>query len=207
MAGLLHKTIGRLRRGSRRKRLVIMVKALDHTLPSYQARIPINFEVLPSDVEEVEVRLAHIPPEHRPDVERRIHSGHRCCVAKHRGAIIYVSWIAFGTCYSYALDREYELAQDEAYAYGAYTLPRFRGNGTHPAASCHRLQLLEDWGYKREFAFMEPENSAAMRMPERLGYDKAGVTGFVEVFGFRWYFHRDRGAFSALRRHNYWRKV
>ncbi len=46
-----------------------------------------------------------------------------------------------------------------------------------------------------------------MRMPEKLGYDKAGVTGFIEVLGFRWYFHKDRGVFSALRRRSYWRKM
>lgn len=184
-----------------------MTKTLDGSLPAYQARIPFDFEILPPDIEEVEARLAHIPAEHRPDIERRIHNGELCAVAKHNGQIIYVSWIAFGTCYAHILDREYELAEDEAYLYSVYTLPKFRGNGIHPAASCHRLQLLKEWGYKRDHAFIEPKNSAAMRMPEKLGYEKVGITGFIEVFGLRWYFHKDRGAFSALKKRNYWRKM
>jgi ribosomal protein S18 acetylase RimI-like enzyme len=207
MVSFLRKIIRRLFRRPQFKQLVIVTRRLDGSLPAYQARIPFDFEVLPPDIEEIEARLAHIPAEHRPDIERRIQHGHLCCVAKHNGQIIFVSWIAFGTCYSYVADREYELADDEAYLYSAYTLSEFRGNGLHPAGTWHRLQLLKNRGYKRALNFIEPKNSAAMRMPEKLGYEKVGVTGFIEVFGFRWYFHKDRGAFSALKKRNYWRKM
>jgi hypothetical protein len=44
-------------------------------------------------------------------------------------------------------------------------------------------------------------------MPEELGYDKINTTGCFEVLGFGWYFHKDHGAFSALKRRNYWRKL
>jgi GNAT superfamily N-acetyltransferase len=202
----LHKIIKRLFRRPQFRQLVIISKILDGSLPAYQARIPFDFEILPPDVEEIEAHLAHIPAEHRPDIERRIRNGDRCCVAKYNGQIIHASWIAFGTCYSYLLDREYELADNEAYWYGAYALPEFRGKGIHPATGCHILQLLKGRRYKRILAFIEPENSAAMRMPEKLGYDKIGITGFIEVFGFRWCFHKDRGALSALKRRNYWQK-
>jgi ribosomal protein S18 acetylase RimI-like enzyme len=206
MVSLLRKIIRRLFRRPQFQYLVIVAKTLDSSLPAYQARIPLDWEILPPDIEEIEARLAHIPPEHRPDIEWRIHNGQRCCVAKHNGQIIHAHWTAFGKLYSYALDREYELADTEAYGHGAYTLPEFRRKGIHPAAACHMLQVLRDEGYKRVFGLIEPKNSAAMRMPEKLGYDKLGISGFIEVFGLRWYFHKDGGAFSALKRRNYWQK-
>jgi len=204
---LLHKITGRLFRKPQRMRLVIVARTLSESLPAYQARIPLAVKVLPPDVDETERCLAHIPPEHRPDIERRVRHGHLCCVAEHNGQIIYVSWIAFKICYSYLLDREYELADDEAYWYGAYALSAFRGNGVHPAVGCYILQLLKDRGCKRVLGFVEKENPAALHSVAKLGFKKVGLTGFIEVFGLRWYFHRDDGVFSALKRRNCWRKM
>lgn len=204
---LLNKTIGRLRRKPQFYYLIIVTRTLDDLLPTYQSQLPLDFELLSSEVSEVKTKIAHIPVEHRSDIERRISDGDRCYAATYKNRTIFVSWTAFGKCYSYALDREYELADSAVYLYSAYTLPEFRGNGIYPAANCHRLQLLKDWGYKRDIAFMEPKNFAAMRMPEKLGYSKVGVTGFIEMFGFRWYFHKDHGIFSDLKKRDYWRKM
>ncbi len=201
------KMIRRLFRKPRFEQLLVVTRTIDGSLPTLQAQTPFDFMVLPPDVEKIEVSLAHIPAIHRNDIERRVYNGDMCCVATHKKQIMYAAWTAFGKCYSYALDREYELADDESYLYGAYTVPAFRRKGIHPAMSCHRLKLLKERGYKRELAFIEPENTAAMRMPEKLGYDKVGVTGFIEAFGFRWYFHRDQGIFKVLENRTCWRKV
>jgi ribosomal protein S18 acetylase RimI-like enzyme len=185
---------------------VIFVKELDELLPSYQARIPIEFEVLPSNLDVVVNKLTHIPSEHIFDIEQRLRNGDYCFAANHKGQIIHIHWIAVGKCYSYLLDREYELATDEGYAYSAYTLPEFRGNGIQPSVTCHRNNLLRDWGFKRVYGFMDPHSKAALRMPEKLNYVKVGYTGFIEVFGIRRYFHMDRGYLRALRRRSYWQK-
>lgn len=207
MGGLLRKTVRRLSRRPRLTWLTVVCHSLEGTLPAYHAQMPFHFDVLPLDVQEIKARLAHLPVEHRSDIEQRIHNGHRCFVAKHGGQIVFVSWAAFGKCYSYALDREYKLADTEAYGYSAYTLPEFRGNGLHAAATCYKLRSVAESGCKRYLFFVEPRNSAAKRMPEKLGLEKVGITGLIEVFGIRWYFHWDGGAFSALKKRNYWRKV
>jgi L-amino acid N-acyltransferase YncA len=175
-------------------------------MPTYQARIPVEFEFLPSNIDEVENSLTHIPSEHTIDLERRIRNGDRCMVAKHNNKIVHLSWLAFGKCYSHLLDREYELAADECYAYSAYTLPEFRGNGIQPAANNRRNKMLKDWGYQRLYAFIESHNKAALRMPAKLNYIKVGYTGYFEVFGIRRYFHMDHGYLRALRRRGYWQK-
>jgi L-amino acid N-acyltransferase YncA len=203
---ITHKLVNRLRRRPGFSYLVIYAKTLDELLPIYQARIPFEFEVLPANVEEIEKELAHIPYEHRSDIERRISNGDRCFVAKSSNCIVHVDWVAFGKCYSYLLDREYELATDECYGYSAYTLLEFRGMGIQPATTYRRNKLLRDWGYRRVFAFIEKQNKAALRMPEKLSYEKIGYTGFTEIFGLRRYFHWDQGIFTALKKRGYWEK-
>jgi len=154
MVDILHKIVRRLFRKPKFKYLLVVTKTLDGVHLNYWARIPVDFEILPSNGSEIEAHLAHLPVEHRPDIERRIQRGDLCCVGKCNEQIIYASWMAFRTCYSYALDREYELAPGAVYTYGAYTLPAFRGRGIHPAGTCYRLQLLKEWGYKRDIIFL-----------------------------------------------------
>jgi len=201
------KLIRRLLKKPRFRQFVVVTRRLDGSLPVFQARIPFDFEELPQDVEEIEASLAHLPAVHRNDIGHRVQRRDLCHTAKHNGQIIFASWIAFGERYSYALDRRYKLADSEAYLYSVYTLPEFRGNGVYPAAHCHSLKLLNELGYKRILACIDPENFAAMRVSEKLGYDKVGTTGFIEMFGLRWYFHRDHAAFSALKPRSFWRKV
>jgi GNAT superfamily N-acetyltransferase len=208
MTKLVRKLLGHVFAMPRLNWLWVITRELDDSLPDYQARISFDPAVLPPDAEEIEVSLAHIPEEHRPDVEQRTCNGHRCFVARHNGQIIYACWVAFGTCYSYALSREYELAGDEAYGYGAYALPEWRGNGVHPAMICWVARTVMDWGYTQMFCFLDWRSLAAMRMPKKLGgrqsgVRKVGATGFIEAFGFRWYFHWDHGAFKALKRRFY----
>jgi hypothetical protein len=204
---LLRKILRRLCRKPKLRYLCIVAKDLNAPFPSCQARIPLEFQLLSPVVKEIEERLAHLPAEHRPDIAQRVQEDHRCVVAIHEGKLVFASWTAFGSCYSYFLDREYELSDTEAYLYGAFTLPKFRGKRIYPASNCYRLQLLKEMGYKRELALIEHDNKAAHRMPKQLAYRKAGITGFIEIFGFRLYFHRDHGAFSALTKRYYWRIV
>jgi RimJ/RimL family protein N-acetyltransferase len=185
----------------------VMMKGLDVQLPECQARVSVDVEELPPDATQIAIALGHLPKIHTFDIPQRVENGHRCFVARYGQQAVYVTWIALGQCYSYALDREYKLADDEAYSYSSYALPEFRGNAIHPAVRCHILHLLKEAGYERAYSFIDPKNRAAKRMPERLGYEKVGITGFVEVAGIRWYSHWDRGTFSALAKRSYLRKM
>ena len=207
MTALSSKIVRRLRVKPQLRYLWVVGKKLDDPLPISNPKIPIKHEILPPKVVEIEARLAHLPEIHRPDIANRIRNGHRCAVSTYDGLVIHAAWIALGKCYSYYLDRQYKLSKTEVYYYGAYTLPEYRGHRIQPASVYWQMQLLNEMGYKRIFAYIEPNNKAAQRMPERLNFCKFGVTGYVEVFGVRWYFHRDGGAFSTLNKRNYWRKV
>jgi RimJ/RimL family protein N-acetyltransferase len=201
------KVIQRLGRQPQLKWLDIISRDLSQPIRPYPARLPYRFEILPADLQVIEKRLKQIPEMHKSDLEDRISNNHICCTAEYQGLVVFVSWIARGVCYSYLLDRQIELAEDEAYLYSAYTVPEFRGNGIHPSATTRRLNYLKQEGFLQAYAFVEPYNSAAQRMPGKVGYKKIGITGFLELAGFRWYFHKDGGKFSALTKRNYWRKV
>lgn len=198
------------RRLARRPRLswfVVRSKSLNVPLSFPPARISLEIECLPQDTEVIEGELRHLPSIHTSDIAERVRKGHYCFVGRHSGEIIYVIWMAVGSCYSYAIDRSFTLSPTEIYGYSAYTFPSFRGNGVHTAGLGRSMQLLHDKGFALKHCFIDPKNGAAMRVTEKLGCQSMGVTGFIEIAGFRWYFHRDRGAFQALERRNYWRKM
>ncbi|OQY48806.1 MAG: hypothetical protein B6242_01290 [Anaerolineaceae bacterium 4572_78] len=204
---ILHRIGNRLTRKPKFNYLIIVARELDATLPMHEAKIPFSFETLPSDASEIEQRLTHIPPHHRNDIHDRVARGDRCTIAVYKGQIIFVGWMGMEVCYSYWLDRYYKLAPHESYSYSAYTIPEFRGQGVHPTATYKRLQLLNEWGCTIAYAFIDPHNKAALRMPKKLGYTTIGKTGFIEVFGIRFYFHNDKGVFEALDKHHYFRRA
>ncbi len=207
MLSLPRRVARRLARGPEAKRFVVVARALDRELPRYEASIPFSFEILPPDPAIIRSHQSHIPEEHTFDIEQRVAKEHLCCVARHRGAVVFVSWIGLKTGYSYHLPRTFELAEGEAFLYGAYTLPDYRGRGLQPACAARRLRWLHGEGYTRALALIDPKNPAAMRMPQKLNFDRVGASGYYEIFGLRWYYHFDGGAFSALRRRHYLLKV
>ena len=204
---LLDRVIGRLRRRPRLKRLLVVSRPLQGPQPVYECLLPLEIEALPGDKEEVEASLSHLPTEHTFDIAERLRRGDGCIVAKHGGRVVYVVWVAFKKYYSHLLDREYELANDEIFTYGAYTVPEFRGKGIQPTVACRMYGGMKDTGYKRLLAFIDPKNPSAMSIIDKYGYERVGMSGYVEIFGIRWHFHWDGGAFSTLAKRHYLRKV
>lgn len=204
---LLAKVGGRLRRGPRWAHLTVMKRDLDRPVETFPASIALDFVDAPEDLGVLRELLKDVPEEHRADIDERQRAGQRCFIAHHRGQVVHAAWLAFGTCYSYMLDRTYELADDQAYLHGSFTQPAFRRQGVQLAGTCHRLQVLRERGFRRVLGLVDPYNRLANRTNPKTGYTPAGVSGFVETFGLRFYFHRDRDAFSALRRRHYWRKM
>jgi len=204
---LLGKLVRRLGRRPRSAHLTVMKRDLDRPVEMFPAAIELDFVDAPEDLDEVRALLQGLPFEHRSDIEERQRAGQRCFAALHRGRVVHAAWLAFGTCYSYLLDRSYELAHDQAYLHGSFTQPEFRRQGVQLAGTCHRLEVLRERGYRRVLGLVDPYNRLANRTNPKTGYRPAGVSGFVEVFGVRRYFHRDRDAFTALARRGYWRRM
>lgn len=205
--GLLERVIRRLCRRPRLERVIVLSRSLDGPQPFYECLLPLEIETLSGTAEEIKALLSHLPVEETYDIEERLKRGDGCVVAKHDGRVVYVAWAGFKKCYSYLLDREYELANGEVFGYGAYTVPEYRGKGIHPTVGCRMHGEMREKGYKRALSFIDPKNLPAISIIEKYGLERVGVSGYVEVFGIRWYFHWGRGAFSALTKRHYLRKV
>jgi GNAT superfamily N-acetyltransferase len=183
----------------------IFCRDLEALAAPSEPHFPFRFRILaPAEMQE---RLAHLPSEHTPDIPKRIREGQTCLVAEHDGSVCCVLWAATAKCYSYRLDRKYPLANDEAYVHGAYTVPALRGCGLLTRGLGYYAEWLRARGVRRILVIIAPTNAPAVRAALKQRYRPVGTTGFVEVFGFRWYFHCDRGAFKALRRRYYWRRM
>jgi GNAT superfamily N-acetyltransferase len=204
---IVQKILNRLRRTPQLRWLRIVVKDLTKPVPFYESRLPITVVSLPDDVAKISAELSNIPPEHWNDIQDRLRAGHRCNIAKHQGQTVYSSWVGLNVAYSYLLDRTFELSSDQVYLYGSYTIPEYRNLGIQAAAMKDCLTELKRLGYKQAIAFIEPGNKAAQRMPQKLGFDLVGITGLVELFGIRFYFHRDKPTLLVPTKRNYWRKV
>lgn len=204
---VLGKVVRRLGRRPRFEYRLVMCRDLDGTLPTFSARDPLEVEELRADVGHVEEVLAAIPTAYRNDVAQRVAAGDLCWVARCAGEVVYEAWVGIGSTYSYTLDRRLPLERADATVYGAYTVPAARGGGIHSAVMAQVLAALRDRGLTRIIALLEPDNRAALRMPEKLGFRTVGTTGFIETFGVRLYFLRDGGFLSRVQPRHYWRKV
>lgn len=203
----ISKFVRRLTRKPRFEYLQIWMVDLSQPMPQTPLKIDFELAELPSNAKKIGQLLSHIPPEHTYDIEERINHKHFGLAGRADGTIVYVVWVGGCKIYSYLLDRWYTLAEEEAYAYGAYTLPEYRNLGIHKAAVARRTPILFRRGYRRQYTFIEHDNVPARRMPEQLGFRKIGITGFAELFGIRLYFHFDQGAFANVKRRHYLRKV
>lgn len=204
---VLGKVVRRLGRRPRFEYRLVMCRDLDGTVPTFRSRDPLQIEELRAEAGHVEEVLAAIPTAYRNDVAQRIAAGDQCWVARSSGEVVYEAWVGIGSTYSYTLDRRLPLERTDATIYGAYTVPAARGGGIHSAVTAQVLAALRDRGLARLIALLEPDNAAALRMPEKLGFRTVGSTGFIEIFGVRFYFVRDGGFLAQVQPRQYWRKV
>lgn len=198
--------VRRLFRKPKLKYVQVWQRDLRVDIPLISCGIQYDFVPLPPDVAVIEKRVANLPFIHRNDIPDRVAAHHKCFIATHGGKTVYSVWLGVGFAYSYSVDRRYELAEDEIYSYGGYTIPEYRGLGVHNSVQPRTLR----WAcgiYNRVLAFIEPHNLPAIKSVKRLSYEYAGRTGYVEIAGIRYYFHYDKGAFSNLSRRYYFRKV
>lgn len=204
---LYKKALRKLTKKPQCKSLIIVKKNLSQLSLPPQPLIDVEFEVLPPDKATMQEILAPIPKIHWFDIDQRIEQAHICYVGRHQGHVIYMAWIAINQCYSYYLERRYNLADNECFLYNAYTLPDYRGKNIHSLMQYHHLQYMRQKNFRRNLAFIQTDNKAARKMPQKLNYEQVGITGFIEISSIRFYFHRDGGAFTALKQRNFLRRV
>ena len=145
------------------------------------------------DLDAIEGRVRALPAETWSDVGDRIALHHWCLMGTCNGVVAHVAWAGIGTFKAYWSDRWFRLQPGDAYLYGDYTMPEFRGLQIHPAGAVKRLRQARERGIRRVYWFVEPSNHAARRMPEKVGAVRIGSAGYFEVAGIRLHFLTDVG--------------
>jgi GNAT superfamily N-acetyltransferase len=115
-------------------------------------------------------------PSARPDaLARRLRCGHRCFVARLEGRIVSAQWAAFTRVPNEYLGDDLALASHEACSYDSFTAPEARARGLGQALRTTMILWLHEAGYRRLLAMVLPENLPAVRLVEKLGYERIGT--------------------------------
>lgn len=182
--GLGSHVLGVLGDVVRYRRAVLLVRPLGDPIPTATARIPVEISLLkPSEIDEY---VAFQPDITAAQARYRFDRGDKCFVARHQGIIVNASWSAEGAAWINYFERRLPLAPGEVYSYHNYTDPRYRGNNVPFVREVYLLRHFRDLGYRRLVAIVIPENKPAFASPEKSGYRRVGVIGYLKIGPWRY---------------------
>ena len=95
-------------------------------------RVPKGYTIGHASADDIDYIVKFLKRDQPSHVNRTLWSqGHRCFVAKYDGQTVAYDWIAFAS----VQEEEYriELRANHAFCLNAYTVPKHRGQGLHPA--------------------------------------------------------------------------
>jgi len=164
------------------RRVVVMERRLDDTLPEVAARVPARVALLTLGDLEPYARL-------RPDAEattarQRLAQGHQCFAVWHERQIVHAGWAATRDAWVDYLSCTFPLGAGDVYQFDSFTVPAFRGLDLAGARIAWMARHLRASGFRRLFAVVWPENRAGFRPLEKMGYRRCG---WLRVVGLgRW---------------------
>ena len=161
------------------RRLDVLHLSLDRPVADVSPRLPVSVDVLRES--EVADYLRFRPGADARAIRRRMESGSRCFVARHEGRIVHAGWVTGAGAWIDYLGCAMPLAHGDAYQFGSFTDPAFRGRGVAAARVAAMARALRAEGYRRLVACVLPENADAWRPLERVRYR---VAGRISVVGF-----------------------
>lgn len=177
------------------RRLAIFELALEREPSAISPQLEVSFERLaPAALDEY---LAARPDLDPTRVGAWFERGHLCLGARHEGRLVSSAWAAAGSLPSPYLGREIPLGSRESCSFESYTPPEQRGMGLGPALRVAMARQLRESGHTRLLGTVLPENRAAIRIVEKLGYERIGTIGVVRVGPARRDFCRMSGGHEA----------
>ena len=154
------------------RRVVVMERRLDHTLPEIAARVPVRFRLLTlSDLGSYALLR---PDAAAPATRQRLAQGHQCFALWHEGQIVHAGWTATRDAWVDYLGCPFPLGAGDVYQFDSFTAPAFRGLDLAGARIAWMSRHLRDSGFQRLFAVVWPENTAGFPPLEKMGYRRCG---------------------------------
>ncbi len=138
----------------------------------------------------------------RSSILKRLEEGEHIHIAKHKGRIVVShSAVTKDEFEDVVLRREFKLAPNEAYYWGAFCVPALRGRGILSAFGRYSLtEMALKYGRTNGLLFIMTRNKSSQRAVSKFGWVKVGRAGFIEIFGIRFHYLWGREAFKNTRR-------
>jgi hypothetical protein len=130
------------------------------------------------------------PDQSEEEVVRRLDNGHFSYVTWTDGRISSAVWFQDGPVWIPDVDHLLSLGPREVYSYDSFTDPELRGRNIAPARGVQTTRLLRAFGYRTVIGFVLPENRAGFRQPEKLGLERSGRIGYLQLGTARLQYHQ-----------------
>jgi hypothetical protein len=170
------------------RRMILVERCLKEPVIEVQAAVPVTVTLLHEN--ELAEYLAFRSGAEAAEIRNRLERGYKCFVARQADAIASTCWAAIGSARIDYLGCKIQLADDEAFSYDSYTTPRFRNMNVPAVRGNEMVRHFRDLSYFRFVAVVVPENKAAFRPVEKVGYRRFGVIGYVKLGRWRRFFCR-----------------
>jgi hypothetical protein len=115
------------------------------------------------------------------EIAKRFDSGHFSYVTWTEGRISSAVWFQDRAVWVPDVDHVLPLKPREVYSYDSFTRPELRGRNIAAARGAQTTRLLRATGYKSVIGFVLPENRAGFRQPEKLGLERCGRIGYLQL--------------------------
>jgi GNAT superfamily N-acetyltransferase len=161
------------------RRMILMVRPLDATIPSFSPRLPVTFEILTE--RDLPAYERFRPGQGVTSMQGCLARGDKCFAAYHEGRIVHAVQVATGQVYVPYLRRRLILQPGDLYSYDSFTLPGYRGYGLAPARAVHVMRYYQQEGYQRMVCLIAGENKAGRHVMQKLGYQSLGLYSYLRI--------------------------
>jgi GNAT superfamily N-acetyltransferase len=179
------------------RREILIERPLSDPIPEINSSLLVDIALL--QTQEIAEYFRFRPNADLADIGRRVDRGHCCFVARCEGRIVSASWTTTEGAWSSYLGREIVMTSGDVYTYDSFTDPDFRGQQVATVRLAAMLRFFREAGYVRLVSIIVPENSGALRPPEKMGYHPFGVIGYFKLGPWRWEFCRIKRGARPLR--------
>lgn len=143
---------------------------LTRPLPPVSTRVPVEIRVVDADgLETFAVELEGVGL-HREDVRHRLELGDVPIIATSGGMLAHIQWMSTRAPEVTEISAALLLEPGRACAYGALTLPQWRGHGIHAAVSRAVREYERERGYTHHVSWADAANAQSLRTNEKLGH-------------------------------------
>ena len=162
--------------------LDLLAATRDLTIPPPDIPLPPGVAARPATPEDLP-HLAAVMEPYRAEIwdfrgegalaavfEQRLRAGDLCLIGEIRGTIAYMGWTRFDEASLQRVGIHVTLREGEAYGYGVFALPAFRGQGLSTTVGVARLHWLREHGVRRFYGWVSASNIAIQKVQTRLGY-------------------------------------